>query len=81
MEMVRGLGGLRYLTGLIDVTLPALGSVGGWECGDRMFLVVIDSSGLIDGALPDLLLVDGNFGLGVLALGLKLTLLGTSLDP
>ena len=46
--MVRGLGGLRYLTGLIDVTLPALGSVGGWECGDGVFLVVIDFSGLLN---------------------------------
>ena len=50
-----------------------------------MFLVVIESSGLIDGTLPGLVLVvlsngKGDFDLGVLALGLKLDLLGTSTE-
>ena len=50
-----------------------------------MFLVVIESSGLIDGALPGLVLVvlsngKGDFDLGDLALGLKLVLLGTSTE-
>ena len=78
-------GGLGYCTGLIDVLSPVLRSVGGWECEGRVFLVVIESSGLIDGTLPGLVLVvlsngKADFDLGVLALGLKLVLLGTSTE-